>query len=310
VNLRARVSAIDSTIVVIGGANTDIVGLSDAALIQGDSNPGHVRVSAGGVGRNIAENLARLGISTQLITAFGGDAEARALRAHCEAVGIGLAGALTADDLPGPRYIAIADEAGDMALALNDMRALDRITAGYLASDGPASALTTAGLVVVDANISPNALAHLAATISVPIVADSVSVAKAPRLIPLLPQLAALKTNTLEARALLGTEPSVNSLIKLGVGSVFLTMAEKGCAFASADGEGTLNVTGTTVADTTGAGDSFTAGVAIGLLAGLTPMEVAAVGSAIAASTMAVEYSVNPDLEIDRIIADAEELLA
>ena len=58
-------------VVVIGGANMDICGTSHDNLLLGDSNPGKVRTSAGGVGRNIAENLARLGSDTRLMTAVG-----------------------------------------------------------------------------------------------------------------------------------------------------------------------------------------------------------------------------------------------
>jgi len=87
--------------VVVGGANTDIVGHSYAALVQRDSNPGFVRISAGGVGRNVAENLARLRVSTHLVSAFGGDHNAAALAEQCEAVGIGLEHALHIDSLPG-----------------------------------------------------------------------------------------------------------------------------------------------------------------------------------------------------------------
>ena len=46
---------------VIGAANIDIGGFPAAALAGGDSNPGRVTLSAGGVGRNIACALARLG---------------------------------------------------------------------------------------------------------------------------------------------------------------------------------------------------------------------------------------------------------
>ena len=59
--------------VVIGGANMDICGCSHDNLRIGDSNPGKVRTSAGGVGRNIAENLARLGTDTRLLSAVGND---------------------------------------------------------------------------------------------------------------------------------------------------------------------------------------------------------------------------------------------
>ena len=115
-------------IVVFGGANTDIAGASDAALVQRDSNPGRVTVSCGGVGRNVAENLAKLGCDTALVTAFGGDHNARELRGCCEASGIDVSASITCDDLPGSVYLAILDDAGDMALALSDMRALDRLT--------------------------------------------------------------------------------------------------------------------------------------------------------------------------------------
>ena len=42
-------------VLVIGGANMDIQGFPQKQLISGDSNPGTVKVSCGGVGRNIAE---------------------------------------------------------------------------------------------------------------------------------------------------------------------------------------------------------------------------------------------------------------
>ena len=42
--------------VVVGGVNMDIGGVSAAPLVSADSNPGVVRISLGGVGRNIAHN--------------------------------------------------------------------------------------------------------------------------------------------------------------------------------------------------------------------------------------------------------------
>ena len=41
-------------VVVIGAVNMDLSGTPAAALRSGDSNPGRVTLSAGGVGRNIA----------------------------------------------------------------------------------------------------------------------------------------------------------------------------------------------------------------------------------------------------------------
>ena len=55
-------------ICVIGGANVDITATSGRAFQFGDSNPGTVQVSWGGVGRNIAHNLALLGDEVELVT--------------------------------------------------------------------------------------------------------------------------------------------------------------------------------------------------------------------------------------------------
>ena len=60
-------------VVVVGGANVDLKAQSSEKAIAATSNPGHASLSAGGVGRNIAENLARLGTPTHLVAAIGVD---------------------------------------------------------------------------------------------------------------------------------------------------------------------------------------------------------------------------------------------
>ena len=61
---------IDTTkpyVCVIGGLNIDLQGSSDAPLVLNDSNPGEIEMSAGGVGRNIAENIVRNGLPEKTI---------------------------------------------------------------------------------------------------------------------------------------------------------------------------------------------------------------------------------------------------
>ena len=50
-----------SDIAIMGGIAADIEGRPDGMLIYADSNPGKIKISYGGVSRNITENLARLG---------------------------------------------------------------------------------------------------------------------------------------------------------------------------------------------------------------------------------------------------------
>ena len=73
---------------VIGGANVDITATAGTAFQFGDSTPGTVRVSWGGVGRNIAHNLALLGDEVELLTIFGGGVLGEALAASCREIGI------------------------------------------------------------------------------------------------------------------------------------------------------------------------------------------------------------------------------
>src|ERR1044072_9628730 len=63
----------EHAVVVIGGANVDVKVRSLAPLAYRTSNPGHAHTSPGGVARNVAENLARLGTPTHLIAAVGQD---------------------------------------------------------------------------------------------------------------------------------------------------------------------------------------------------------------------------------------------
>ena len=76
--------------VVVGAVNVDVGGIPRQALVKGDSNPGTVRTTLGGVGRNIAHNMALLGLDTRMITALGDDLYARRITASCAELGIDL----------------------------------------------------------------------------------------------------------------------------------------------------------------------------------------------------------------------------
>ena len=73
--------------VVIGGVNMDIWGRPDGALVMRDSTPGTVRMTPGGVGRNIAHNLCLLGMDVAFVTAMGDDLVGQALMASCTELG-------------------------------------------------------------------------------------------------------------------------------------------------------------------------------------------------------------------------------
>lgn len=285
-------------IVVVGGANLDTVGHSFKPLIPRDSNPGYVRRSAGGVGRNVAENLARLGVETALITAFGNDANASDVVTRCEEAGIDLSRSIHVE-IPGSVYIAILDEAGEMALALSDMRPLDRLTPEVL--EQRREFIDGAQLVVADANLPSESLAWLASQARPPILFDPVSTSKAARASAFAGQLSAIKCNVAEAAMLLAGgsrapgDPKwlARRLLGTGMLSVFVTAGPDGVFYADAAGDGHVPAPRTTLADATGAGDAFTAGVAVAMLAGMSARHAAELGSTMAGLALASEHTVS-----------------
>ncbi|HXF83104.1 MAG TPA: PfkB family carbohydrate kinase, partial [bacterium] len=75
------------TVVVLGGVNVDLLARAQGPLRPAASTPGRVAITAGGAGRNVAENLARLGVPTVLIAAAGDDALTDAVLARTAAAG-------------------------------------------------------------------------------------------------------------------------------------------------------------------------------------------------------------------------------
>ena len=293
--------------VVVGGVNMDIGGVSAAPLVSADSNPGVVRISLGGVGRNIAHNMALLGVDTRLLTAFGDDAHAQRIAASCGELGIDISRAL---QVPGERtstYLFIAGERGEMALALSDMEIYRHITPAFLASR--AQLLQNAQLVVVDTNIPEEAIRWLADHVKPPIFADPVSTAKGSKLLPVLGRLHTLKPNRIEAELLSGVaitdEDSLNraadALLATGLRRVFLSLGADGVLAADHSGRVRLPCARGTLVNTTGCGDAFMAALAWAYLEGTGLEGTARAGSAAAAIAMESAETINGAMSADAL---------
>lgn len=142
-------------VVVVGGANVDIQGFSFGDFVPADSNPGRIVRSSGGVGRNIAENLARLGMEVSLLTVFGDSEDGQRLRRECDAAGIDVGPSLI---VPGrtPTYLALMDCNGALIGAVADMDAMEKLTVPEM--EDRAGLLDAASFIVVDTNIPKETL--------------------------------------------------------------------------------------------------------------------------------------------------------
>ena len=286
--------------VVVGGVNVDIGGRSHNKLVAADSNPGKVSVSLGGVGRNIAHNMTLMGVDVKMLTAMGEDVYGNRIAESCRTLGIDASHALRLSDCATSTYLYIADEEGEMALALSDMEVCDRITPSYLAANH--QILQNARVIVADTNIPVETLVYLAENCTAPIFCDPVSTVKAEKLRPILNKIHTLKPNRLEAELLSGVpirdkqdvEVAAKALLEKGVQRVFISMGADGVYAATADEQLWLaNIPGQMV-NTTGCGDAFMAALVWAFLQDMDLTETARAG--IAAGSIAMESfdTINP----------------
>ncbi len=297
-------------VLVIGAAGLDIVGRPVERLDPGTSNPGRLRTSPGGVARNVAENLARLGLETVLLTAIGDDVEGRALLEQTAAAGVNVDACLTVPERATGAYLAVLDERGGLHLGLDDMRIVEAITPEYL--EGCEALFKEACVVFVDANLPPTSLrtvVRLARRARAAIAADPTSRSLASRLARHLQHLWLMTPNEAEAEVFCPHElphgdreralSAARHLVAQGVEVAIVTMAEFGVGYATPEGSGHIPALQTEIQDPTGAGDALTATVIFALLNDIPVDEAVRLGVSAAALTLRAPGSVHPELSLD-----------
>lgn len=282
---------------VVGGANLDVKAHSARGAVARTSNPGSVVTSAGGVGRNVAENLARLGTAVSLVAAVGADPGGAEVMASTEAAGVDTSMVLRTPH-PTGTYVAVLDADGELVVAVADMTATESI--GPSDIDTAADLFGAAELVVLDGNLAAPALGRaleVCAANGVRAVLDPVSVPKAAALAGLLSTrtpLLAITPNSDELVALGGTEQALHDR---GVELVWTRLGVAGSRLSGPGGVVDIApIAAPEVVDVTGAGDAMLAAFCHALLAGASPADAAAYGQSAAALTVASPHTVRPDL--------------
>lgn len=299
--------SIKTEMIIIGGANMDIKAKAGAALIAGSSNPGSVTVSPGGVGRNIAHNLARLGVKTGLITAVGNDAYGRDIVTKARAAGIDISLAVTTAE-PTGTYVAMLDHTGEMSVAVNDMAGTAQMTVAALKHRH--DRLENAKLIVADCNIPEESLSFLTRYRG-KLIVEPVSVAKCVKMKGLGALLAATP-NRLQAQTLTGimvrtiadARKAAAALHEIGIAKVMIGLDVQGCVISEAGGE-MLHVPiheseAGVARDATGGGDAAVAGFVYGLLKGLPLDQTGQLAQAAASLAIASLDSVSERLSLGR----------
>jgi pseudouridine kinase len=297
------VSSMPKTL-VIGGANLDMTGSCSARLIPGDSNPGIVRSSPGGVGRNIAENLARLGLKCSMITAVGQDLGQQMIKKSCEDVGINTDHFIEFGTLATGTYLAINNQLGALLAAIADMSIIDELTPNVLQTK--LDFLKQHEQLIIEANLSESSIEWLASNKNgLPLFVDAVSATKAPRLRNILGKIDVLKLNRDEASAILNKQIDdvmlAEALHNEGVKTVLLSQGPQGAIVYNKDGATHRAAIKGANASDTGAGDALFAGYIASTNFLASTSEQLEFAIACATFTLNSRITVNPELSIDTI---------
>jgi pseudouridine kinase len=301
---------VPSHILVIGSASTDLKGHAKREVQRGTSVPGTVTLSYGGVARNVAENLARLGQPSVLLSAVGDDTFGRHLIEYTGASGVDVSRIIVSNEYPSGSYLAILDQTGSKVAAVDEMSVINLVTPAYLRQNG--ALFKTADMVVLDANLSPRTLAtavRMAKDAGVPLAVDPTSAGLAPRIRSYLQDIAIIKPDLAEAEVLCrrpirgraDATAAVQELVAAGVGIALISLAEEGVCYASAQERGYMPAIRCEVVDYTGAGDALTATVVYGLVNHLPLDETMRLAVSAATLTLQCPETVCPDLSLEKL---------
>lgn len=298
------------TILVIGASGLDVIGRLEDDLQTGISNPARIRTGFGGVSRNVAENLARLGQSVQLITVVGADKIGDELLAYTEAAGVDVSASLRTSDYPTGFYMGIHDKNGARQFAMDDMRLMACLTPEALRARSSLAA--SASLIFMDTNLPEKtikAAIALAKKAHIPICADATSTSLAHKLRPHFAQLYLLTCNSAEAGTLTGLSfeaserkaalEAARMLVNQGVDIALITLAKFGVVYATSETTGHIPAIRTRIFDTTGAGDALTAAVLFGLQNDMPLDDAVRLGVSAASLTLRHPGTVFPGLSLE-----------
>lgn len=295
-------------ITVLGGSNMDLIAYPKDKLIAKDANIGHLETIHGGVGRNIAENLSRLGFKVNFLSVFGDDAFGEELIAACNAIGMNTSGSIKVKNHKNASFIAIMNNQNDLELGISAMEIYDRVPLALV--DANEALLAQSDYCVLDTNMPEELLKRI--TTKHPnkrFALDAVSGIKALKAKNILDRIYMLKVNLLEAELLSDikvTNANYNSLIQYfldkGVQKVFITLGTKGVVFGEHNTIKQLKIKAIKAVNTSGAGDAFMAGIVYGDYHNFDILKTVQFAQACSRLTIQHKNTVHPELNDTTIL--------
>ena len=293
-------------IVVVGNVFIDIKGFPENNYIPDGRNAGNVEIVHGGVGRNVAEDIANVELRPRFVSMVDDTAQGAEVPHKLDNHKVDTEYVLSIPDGMG-MWLAIFDETGDVVGSIS--KRPDMTAMAELLEEKGDEIFKDADSIVVEIDMDKDIIKSVFKYAEkykkkVYAVVANMSIASQRR--DLLQLTDCFICNAEEAGILFISDFSALSpdelceelserVISARIPSMVVTLGERGAVYADMHGgKGVHPARHVKVRDTTGAGDAFCSGVAIGLTYGKTMSEAVEIGTRLAASVIIVSENVCP----------------
>lgn len=295
-------------VICIGAALVDELFHATSEMLLATTNDATVTKTAGGVSRNIAQQLALLGVPVQLITVVGNDSDGEWLKQSCREAGVQLDALLTKEGLTG-KYTGILNVDGSLFSAFLTNSAVHLITPEHLNTHR--SLLEKASYILADANISVDTAEWLMAFCTeqgIPFILEPVSVPPARKfrhvdmkgLYLITPNEDELPVMCSEQASM--TQMQIEELLERGVQQIWLHNGKMGSALYKKDKAITLHAPDIEVVDCTGAGDGSLTGFIVGKFLGMEDMQCLKLAHTLSAEILQVNGAIARHLNQEKLL--------
>ncbi|HRG93622.1 MAG TPA: PfkB family carbohydrate kinase [Chitinophagaceae bacterium] len=295
-------------IICIGAAFVDELFHASEEMLLATTNNAKVTKTAGGVSRNIAHQLALLGVPVQLISVFGDDSDGDWLKKICTDAGVKLDASITKEGLSG-KYTGILNVDGSLFTAFLTNSATQLITPYHLGKQ--VELLKSASFILADANINVDTAEWLLAFSNdsgVPFILEPVSVPPARKYRDVnLSGLYLITPNEDELPVLCSeksffTQQQVDEMLQRGVKQIWLHNGKHGSALYGPGKSVSLHAPEIEVLDCTGAGDGSLSGFILGKYLGKEDAECMRIAHTLSAEILQVNGAIATHLDQQKLL--------
>lgn len=289
-----------SSVAVIGTIFIDCKGFAKQTYHPFGRNLGEIQFFHGGVGRNVAENLANMKVNTRFISTVDHSGLGQEVRSRLRTAGVGLEYLIPADDHGMGMWMAVLDNKGDLAGSISQMPDL-KLLEDLIVTKGR-EIVNASTHIVLELDLNSHITRHVLALAKknhTPVFGIPGNLAVILGNKDILADLACFICNDIEAGRLLGMDFAALDIKRMQqtlkdfvnankMRSMVITLGSKGAVYYDADKqeEGYQPVFHVDVVDSSGAGDAFFSGTVMALTKKSSLKQAVVYGTRVAAWTI------------------------